>query len=77
MLLEWIQLLYDRASLFVQSNIQKPRTQKRSESGDIDENNIFLRLGETFGIFRRMAAEWGRVVFVYDEPSQDKMLRIW
>ena len=37
-----------------------------SESKDIDENDIVQWLGETFGIFRRLAAEWRRQTFVYD-----------
>ena len=40
----------------------------RSESRDIpvDENGIIQWLGETFGIFRRLATEWRRIAFVYD-----------
>ena len=37
-----------------------------SESRYIDENNIVQWLGETFGIFRRLAAEWRWIAFVYD-----------
>ena len=38
----------------------------RSESRDIDENDIVQWLGETFGIFRRLLAEFRRVMFVCD-----------
>ena len=53
-------------TLFVQNYIQKPERKTRSESRDIDENDIVQWLGETFGIFRRLAAEWRRQTFVYD-----------
>ena len=53
-------------TLFVQNNIQKPERKIRSESRDIDENDIVQWLGETFGIFRRLAAEWHRLMFVDD-----------
>ena len=36
------------------------------KSTDIDENNIVQYLGETFGIFRLLAAGWRRIAFVYD-----------
>ena len=65
-LLEWIQLQYDMVTLFVQNNVQKPECKIRSKSRDIDENDIVQWLGETFGIFRRLAAEWRQLVFVYD-----------
>ena len=37
-------------TLFVQNNIQKPGRKIRSESRDIDDNDIVQWLGETFGI---------------------------
>ena len=37
---------------------KKPECKIRSEIGDINEKDIILWLGETFGIFRRLAAEW-------------------
>ena len=48
------------------NNIQKPERKICSKTRDIDENKIAQRLGETFGIFRRLAAEWHRIAFVYD-----------
>ena len=45
---------------------KKPERKIRSESRDIDENDIVQWFGETFGIFRRLAAEWRRLMFVYD-----------
>ena len=45
---------------------EKPERKKRSESRDIYENDIVQWHGETFGIFRRLAAEWRRQAFVYD-----------
>ena len=56
-LLEWIQFWYDMITLFVQNNIQKPERKICSESRDIDENDIVQWLGETFDIFRRLAAK--------------------
>ena len=54
-------------TLFVQNNMQKKTERKIcSESRDIDENDIVKRLGETFGIFCRLAAEWRRIASVYD-----------
>ena len=53
-------------TLFVKKNIQKTERKIRSESRDIDENCIVEWLGETFDIFRRLAAEWRRQAFVYD-----------
>ena len=50
----------------VQNKCKKPKRKIRSESRDIDENDIVQRLGETFGIFRRLAVEWRRIPFVYD-----------
>ena len=44
-----------------------PERKIRSESRDIDENKIIQWLGEMFGIFRRLAAEWRRIGFVYDD----------
>ena len=44
----------------------KQYTKIRSESRDIDKNDIVQRLGETFGIFQWLAAEWRRIAFVYD-----------
>ena len=35
---------------------KKPERKICSESRDIDEKDILQRLGETFGIFRRLAA---------------------
>ena len=53
--------------LFIKNNIQKkPERKIRSESRDIDENKIVQWLGETLGIFRRLAAEWRQMAFVYD-----------
>ena len=44
--------------LFVQNNMLKQNERKtRSESRDIDENDIVQWLNETFGIFRLLAAE--------------------
>ena len=45
---------------------KKPECKTRSESRDINENDIGQWLGETFGIFRRLAAEWLWQAFVYD-----------
>ena len=46
---------------------KKPKRKIRSESSrDIDENDIVQWLGETFGIFRQLVAEWRRLIFVYD-----------
>ena len=45
---------------------KNPERKTRSESRDIDENDIVLCLGETFSIFRRLSAEWRRQAFVYD-----------
>ena len=45
---------------------QKPNRKTRSESRDIDENDIIQWLYETFGIFCKLAAEWRPIVFVYD-----------
>ena len=53
-------------TLFDKTIYKKPERKIRSESKDIDENDIVQSLGETFGIFRRLAAEWRRVMFVYD-----------
>ena len=54
-------------TLFVKNTIyKKPERKLCSESRDIDENKIVQRLGEMFGIFRRLAAEWRRIAFVYD-----------
>ena len=48
-------------------NIYKKTERKIcSESRDIDENKIVQWLGETFGIFRLLSAEWRRIAFVYD-----------
>ena len=55
----WVQYM---VTLLEQNNIQK----KLIESRDIDENDIVQWLGETFGIFRRLAVEWRRQAFVYD-----------
>ena len=60
--------------LFVQSNIKKKTELKtRTESRAIDENNIVHWLGETFGIFLRLAAEWRQIVFLHDiiEKKED------
>ena len=43
-----------------------PNAKICSESRYIDENQIVQRDGETFGIFRRLAAEWRRAAFVYN-----------
>ena len=54
-------------TLFVQNNIQKKTNGKYEvKSRDIDENDFVQRLGETFGIFRRLAAELRNIAFVYD-----------
>ena len=53
-------------TIFVQNNIQKPERKIRRESRDIDENDIVQWLGETIWIFRRLAAERRRLMFVYD-----------
>ena len=53
-------------TLFVQNNVQKTERKIRTESRDIDENDIVQWLGETFGIFRRLAAEWRRLMFIFD-----------
>ena len=45
---------------------KKSERKKCSKSRDIDENTIVHWLGETFNIFRRLAAEWRRIAFVYD-----------
>ena len=45
---------------------QKPELKIRSESRDIDENDIVQWLGETFGIVRWLAPKWRRLMFVYD-----------
>ena len=45
---------------------KKPERKIRRESSDIDENDIVQWLGETIGIFHRLAAEWRRLMFVYD-----------
>ena len=45
---------------------KKPERKIRSESRDIDENDIVQWPDETVGIFRRLAAEWRRLMFVYD-----------
>ena len=44
---------------------KKNPSAKDSERRDIDENKIVQWLGETFGIIRRLAAEWRRIPF-YD-----------
>ena len=44
-------------TLFLQNNIQKLERKTRSESRDIDENNMFQGPGETLGFFRRLAAD--------------------
>ena len=53
-------------SLRTKQYTKKPERKIRSESRDVDENDIVKWLGETFGIFRRLAAEWRRLMFVYD-----------
>ena len=45
---------------------EKSERKIRSESRDIDENDIVQWLGETFGIFHRLSAEWRRLMAVYD-----------
>ena len=50
----------------MQNNEQKPESNTRSKSRDIDKNDIVQWLVETFGIFRRLAAEWRHIEFVYD-----------
>ena len=48
-------------------NMKKKKNERktRCKSKDIDENNIVQWLGKTFGIIRRLAAEWRRIRF-YD-----------
>ena len=53
-------------SLRTKHYTKKTERKIRSESRDIDENDIVQWLGEMFGIFRRLAAEWRRLMFVYD-----------
>ena len=53
-------------TLFVQNNIQKPERKTSSESRDIDENDIVQWLGEMFGIFHQLVAEWHQIALVYD-----------
>ena len=53
-------------SLHTKQYTKKPKHKIRSESRYIDENDIVQLHGETFGIFRRLAAEWHRIAFVYD-----------
>ena len=50
--------------LFVQNNKQERKTHR--ESRNIDENDMLQWLDETFDIFRQLAAERCRKVFVYD-----------
>ena len=45
---------------------KKPERKIRSESRNIDENDIVQGLGEKFGIFRRLAAEWRGQALIYD-----------
>ena len=52
-------------TMIVQTNIQNPERKSRTESRHIDEKNIVQWLGETFGIFRQLAAEWRRIAFEY------------
>ena len=44
-------------TLFVKTVYKKPERKICSESRDIDENKIVQRLGETLGLFRRLAAD--------------------
>ena len=44
---------------------KKIKCKTRCESRDIDENKIVQSLGETFGMIRRLATEWGGKPF-YD-----------
>ena len=53
-------------SLRTKQYTKKNEHKIRSESRDIDENDIIQRLGETVGIFCLVAAEWRRLMFVYD-----------
>ena len=43
-----------------------PKRKTQSERRDINENDIVQWLGEAFGIFLRLAAEWRQQGFVYD-----------
>ena len=52
-------------SLRTKQYTKKPERKIRSESRDIDENDIVQWLGETFSIFRWLAAEWRWLMFVY------------
>ena len=45
---------------------KNPNAKYAVKAKDIDENDIVQWLGETFDIFRRLAAEWRRQAFVYD-----------
>ena len=53
-------------SLRTKQYTKKTKRKIRSESRDINENDIVRWLGETLGIFRRLAAEWRWLMFVYD-----------
>ena len=50
---------------FYGRGIKTPERKKRSESRDIDENNIVQCLWETFGIFRLLATERRRIALVH------------
>ena len=53
-------------TLYVKKLYKKPERKICSERRDLDENKIVQWLGKTFGIFRRLAAEWRRKAFVND-----------
>ena len=44
-------------TIFEQNVMKKPYRKTVNESRDIDENDFVQGLRETFGIFRRLAAE--------------------
>ena len=58
--------MYNMITLFVQTIYIKRERKIRSESRDMNENGIVQWLGETFGILRRLAAEWRRIAFICD-----------
>ena len=53
---------------------KKPERKIRSESRDIDENQIVQWLGETFGIFCRLAAEWCYGMLLFYAVSATKAI---
>ena len=53
-------------SLHTKQYTKKPNAKYTVKAADIDENDIIQWLSETFGIFRRLEAEWRRLMFVYN-----------